>query len=312
MYISLVPGKRQITFQPTDFLLEAIEEFLESGTKTPKIGSCVIKIAVATELLLKEKLEKICPALVLEKIDEGALQVAKLYQLGNKMLNPKELDNVEVKTVSFTRLLGRAGKFFDISAAIPHLVELQNIRNELVHHRGRVDVTRVNLLLIEKIFPFLEEFTEELRLKAGTWKRLKSIAKSNADVASTEIAKKVEHFAVLADRLSTRRISLLLGAPSETKEQEEVVVESLQCPACKQPSATVFSSWDVDVDESGQPVAGWIVFTMRCKVCGLELEQGEIERVIANFENFFPNGHEDERDKWEVAIVEPDYSDVDF
>ena len=109
-YIWLVPGRRQINFQPTDFLMEAIEEFRESGAKATKIGSCVIKIAIATELLLKEKLEKICPALVLETIDESALQVAKLHSLGNKMLSPKELERVEIRTASFPKLLNQSGQ----------------------------------------------------------------------------------------------------------------------------------------------------------------------------------------------------------
>ena len=72
--------------------MEAIEEFLESGARPRKIASCVIKIATATELLLKDKLEKVCPALVLDSIDPNALQVAKIYGLSNKMLNPKELE----------------------------------------------------------------------------------------------------------------------------------------------------------------------------------------------------------------------------
>jgi len=315
-YISLVPGKRQINFQPADFLMEAIEEFLESGAKATKIGSCVIKIAVATELLLKDKLEKICPALVLEKVDDNALQVAKLYGLGNEMLNPKELEKVDLRTVSFPKLLSRVGKFFDLAGSTPHLVALQNIRNELVHHRGTVDVADVNLLLIEKIFPFLEEFTKGdsllLRLKVGMWKRLRKLAESSADVVNTEIAKKVAHFANLADHISARRIHLLMSARPEAEEHEEIVVEGLQCPACEKTSLTTFTGWDVDLDDSGHPVAGWIFFVMRCKVCGLELDHREIERIISDFEKFFGKGHEDEKDKWEDAIVEPDYSDVEF
>lgn len=75
-------------FHPSDFLVEAIEEFLQSGADASKIGSCIIKIAIATELLLKDKLERICPALILENIDPETLQVVRLYKLEKQMLVP--------------------------------------------------------------------------------------------------------------------------------------------------------------------------------------------------------------------------------
>ena len=202
----LVSNKKEIHFRPTDLLIEAIEEFLESGANPPKIASCVIKIAIATELLLKDKLEKLCPALVLETIDEGALQVAKLYGLGSQMLVPDELEKIEIRTASFPKLLSRVGKFFDITKARPHLSAFYSIRNQLVHHRGKVDLAEVNLLIIHKIVPFLEQFTKDdpflqLRLKRDTWKRLRQIADESADVVTTELAKKVAHFPSLAPDL---------------------------------------------------------------------------------------------------------------
>jgi hypothetical protein len=296
--------------------MEAIEEFLESGAKATKIGSCVIKIAIATELLLKEKLEKICPSLVLETIDESALQVAKLHSLGSQMLNPKELEKVEIRTASFPKLLNRAGRFFDLGGSKSHLAALHNIRNELVHHRGKVDVAEVNLLLIEKIFPFLEQFTKgdpllKLRLKPEMWKRLRQLAESSADVVTTEIAKKIAHFADSAKRLSTKRAQLLLNASPEIENDEEIVEEGLLCPACANRSLIAFSGWDVNIDdETGRPISGSLYFVMRCKVCGLLLDPDEIVRVLDQFERFLGDGQEQEKKKWEQAIIEPDYSDV--
>jgi hypothetical protein len=313
-YISEARGNREINFQPSDFLMEAIEEFLESGAKPAKIGSCIIKIATATELLLKEKLEKLCPALVLEAIDDGGLQVAKLYRLSSKMLAAKELEKVEIRTASFSKLLNRTGKFFDIGEAKPYLSALHSIRNNLVHHRGNVDLAEVNLLLIEKIFPFLERFTNEdtllkIRLKPEMWKRLRELADSSADIVATELAKKIAHFAGLAKRLSGKRTQLLLISKVEVESDEDTVTEGLLCPACKNRSLTSFSGWDVDVDEAGHAVAGWMYFVMRCKVCGLELDQSEIERIVNQFDKFLGEGQGVEREKWKEAIVEPDHSD---
>src|ERR1700729_2635916 len=94
-------GRQVLRFDPVHFLKEAINDFLESGTTPPKIASSVLKFATGVELLLKDKLEKICPGLILEKIDDGGLQVAKVFALGQQMRKPKELDSVDLKTANF-------------------------------------------------------------------------------------------------------------------------------------------------------------------------------------------------------------------
>jgi len=295
--------------------MEAIDEFLESGDRPTKIASSVIKIATAAELLLKEKLERICPALVLDTIDENALQVAKIFELGNKMQNRKELDGVELKTAAFPKLLNRTSKFFDLKTFKSSLSKLHEIRNSLVHHRGKVDLAEVNILLIEKVFPFFEEFTRnekylQFRLKPEIWKRLKKLEESSWDAVVTDTAKKLAHYEDKAKRLSKQRTALLLEAAPEPGEDEEIVSQGLQCPACRNNSLSAFSSFDVDFDETG-PVSGHILFTMRCGVCGLELEEDEIHLIIAQFEKFFgATGTQDQKDQWEEAVQEPDYSDA--
>ena len=72
-------------------------------------------------------------------------------------------------------------------------------------------------------------------------------------------------------------------------------MEGLQCPACKNRSLTTFSGWDVDTDEYGHPLSGWMYFGMRCKVCGLELDQEDIELIIAQFDKFMGEGQEEEK-----------------
>jgi hypothetical protein len=178
-----------------------------------------------------------------------------------------------------------------------------------------VDVAEVNLLIIHKIVPFLEQFTKDdpflqLRLKRDTWKRLRQIADESADVVTTELAKKVAHFAERAKRLSKKRIEELLMARTEVKPGEDIVMEGLQCLACKNRSLTTFSGWDVDTDEFGHALSGWMYFGMRCKVCGLGLDQEDIELIIAQFDKFIGEGQEEEKGNWERAIIEPDYSEL--
>jgi hypothetical protein len=311
-FTSSTSGSEEIWFEPIDFLQEAIEDFLESGAKPTSIGSCIIKIATATELLLKEKLEAICPALVLDTIDKDALQVAKLYNLSKKMINPRELEDVEIKTTSFVRLLDRSAKFFEIREFRSHLIKLHDIRNRLIHHRGQVNLAEVNLLLIDKIFPFCEYITKDdkilkFRIERSAWKRLKELKESSRDEILTGIKKKLAHYGSKVERYSKVRIKLLLSVAQEISDMETIQDEGLCCPACKNPSLSAIRGVDVDYDEG--VVSGHSYHTMKCKVCVLDLGQDEIDEIIANFPIFFDKGGEPEKDRWEEAIREPEYSD---
>jgi len=64
---------RKIQFSASDFLVEALDDFFESGAKSSRIASAVIKIATGVELLLNDYPEQICPALVLEKLDDAGM-----------------------------------------------------------------------------------------------------------------------------------------------------------------------------------------------------------------------------------------------
>src|ERR1700727_2688899 len=114
-------SERQVLkFDSSHFLIEAVRDFLESGPNPSKIASAVIKVITGVELLLKDRLEQICPALILEKIDQPGLLVAKLYSLGKQMRNPSDLDDVDLKTAGFETLLLRAAKFIELSKVEPH------------------------------------------------------------------------------------------------------------------------------------------------------------------------------------------------
>jgi hypothetical protein len=309
-HISSSFDSRTIGFDPIDFLTEAIEEFLESGAKPKRIASCVIKIATATELLLKEKLENICPALVLDGIDEYGLQVAKLYGLSKKMISPKELDNVEIRTASFPKLLNRSAKFFDLRDIRAHLTKLHGIRNNLIHHRGEVNLAEVNLLLIDKIFPFCERFTKDdkylhFRLKPTIWKQLGKLAESSRDEFVSDLAKKLAHYGTRAEKVSAIRIKFLLTAPVELEGTETLNQEGLRCPACRNQSLAAVDGFDVEYEEGG-PFASPYHF-MLCKVCGLSLDQSEVEQIIFEFERFFGEDQDAEKESWEEVIQEPEF-----
>lgn len=313
-YVSNSGGRRKISFYANDLLLEAISEFLQSGAQPTKFVSCIIKIATATELLIKAKLEKLCPALVLDRIDDEALHVAKVFGLSKKLRNPSDLDHISVKTVSFPKLLCRAAKFFDLSGFQDGLARLHKIRNELIHHAEEIDIDEVNLLLITKIFPFLEEFTKDdklltFTLKPETWEQFRKLAESSSDAIATEISKKLAYHAEVARKLSASRITALSATQPEARRDEEIIETDLLCPACRNESLSSYSGWDVDYDD-GLPVGAIHFSGVRCRVCGLELDQDEMEAVVGSFERFFGKDYPEEKAAWKNAIAEPDYSDM--
>lgn len=301
--------KQVLTFDPAHFLTEAISDFLESGTQPPKIASAVIKVATGVELLLKDKLEKICPALILDKIDEFGLLVAKAFNLGTLMRNANELDAVEMKTASFNTLLNRASKFIDLGTARPHLEQLQKIRNSLVHHKGEVDMWQTNLLLVKHIFPFLEMMGKDdsqfqVRLDASLWHKIQRIERLSKDAFTSQLAKKIQHHSALADKLSKKEIATLIASEPDSR-YGEIVDDSLVCPACRNPSLAAIGDVEVDYDEGVPTYAGWFV-VMRCRVCRLRLNSSEAELIGDEYEEFFGTKDHKNKTAWHDAIATRD------
>lgn len=314
----MTAARQVLKFDPGHFLVEAIRDFLESGPHPSKIASALIKVATGVELLLKERLERICPALILEGIDKPGLHVAKLFNLGKQMINPAELDNVELKTANFEVLLQRAGKFIELSKAEAHLKELHKIRNRLIHHKGEVDLLEVNLLLVQHIFPFVEEISRSERRTQWTlqplWKRIKEIEKDSLDAFSSQLAKKFGHYAEVARKLTSKQVRHRLESdPEQMDSDEEIIDPSLKCPACKHLGLVSFSDSEHDYDdETGEPTAVHEFVVMRCKVCRLELDPTEIDYIIKNFEKVFGAADLTNKALWEEAREHPDYQDYPY
>lgn len=278
-----------------------------------KLASAVVKLMAATELLLKEELERICPALVLDKVDDDGLQVAKAFGLAKELINPKQLESVELKTAPFPKLLNRATKFMDLKEVRPSLEKLYKIRNALLHHRCDLDVLEVNLLLTKEVLPLLESLTHDnkkykFRIGPKRWERLKEIEQASKNLFESDLAKKLAHHAELASKLSAMRIALLTKSPPElTSRDEEVVEQNLKCPACKNDALAAFHLYDVDYDdESGLASGGYRVVSMRCCVCALDLDESEIEYIVENFDKYLGEEAPGE-DKYWGQTLEPDY-----
>jgi hypothetical protein len=299
-------GDETIHFSSSDFLKEALDDFLESGANTSRFASAIIKVATGLELLLKDLLEQVCPALVLDKVDDPGLQVAKIFNLGKQMRSPKELESVELRTAPFLTLLDRANKFFDIADAIPHLRKLHKIRNALIHHRGSVEMLDVNLLLVRYIFPLVQRLSKVHkhglpRIPRETWAKVQEIERQSVNAISSQLAKKIAHHSKVVESFSNERTSVLAASNPESKTAGADLIDAkLSCPACKFETLAGFRDYDVDVHE-GVIIGGGVIPYMSCRVCGLELEDPEIQYIVDNFKQYLGD-REEEKELWRAVI----------
>ena len=299
-------GRREIEFISADFVEAAIKDFLESGTNTSRMAGAILQVATAVELLLKNYLEKICPALILDKIDDAGLQVAKLYDLGKVMISPKELDATTLKTASFSNIIQRVGKFMDLSKDEKHLRDLQNIRNALVHHRRKVEVLKVNLLLARHIFPFVRKLGQMdrsvvLRITSETWDKIQELERLSVSALASQIAKRIAHFSNLASEMSEAKTLHLAKSIPELNSKEDITSDDLSCLACHRNTATIFRDIDVDV-EDGEIVGAYATFRMTCRVCEIEFDYEELNYIVKNFEKFAPENSPGELERWTAAL----------
>ena len=127
-------------YDSVDLLEEGLKEFLESGNDARRIVSCLIKTQISIELIFKEYLKGICPALILERIDDEGIQVIKIFSLEGKTTNRTKNNKQELRTANFVIILKRLNQFVDLSAIMDKLLELSKLRNEVVHHEININL----------------------------------------------------------------------------------------------------------------------------------------------------------------------------
>lgn len=305
-------------FEPVDFLEEALNDFLESGENPRKIVSCVIKTQTSIELIFKEVIKQICPALILEKVDDDGLQVAKVFNLGEKMLDKSVLEKTEIRTVNFTTLLKRFSKFYDIQTSFNKLLKLNQIRNGLVHHEISLEIGEVNLLLAKDIFPFLHSFLVSLNpnpslppkpgmllmdLNKGLWDKLAKVEKEMVNKFGGTLTMKIEHFKQKSESLSEPQKESLAKCEVTIDENESILEENFDCPSCRNQNMAFVVGVDYDWNPDG--VITNTYDYMKCPICGLKINSDEMDFIKNHKSKFF--GKNPQKDWGGIdLIVEPD------
>ncbi len=235
----------------------------------------------------------------------------KLYELGSKMRQPALLDNVELQTASFGELLSRADLFFAMGRGRKHLEQLYETRNKLVHHRCKLDLNVANLLIINKVVPFLLKFTKDdpevqVKIDPQTWQRLRKIANSSTHFVYAQFAKRVEQHAGRSAQLPQARVAGLLSRNTTLAPNEQLLGEALLCPACRHASMSALAveqeiTWadDVSVYEDRGAV---------CKVCSFRLDEEDVELYLDHWQTFHGKKKEKEKRHWRTVF--PSSEDV--
>lgn len=300
-----------------EFLQEGINEFLESGSNEARLASCIVKTVAATELLLKEELENICPSLILEKLEPK--QLIALHGLEEKLINKNSLKNVQIKTAKFEDILERASLFIKINRSLFNaLKEIYKLRNELLHHhRAALDEEVVNVLLAHHIFPFLHRLLERMQPEGislhgrrwirlaedkSLWKAIEEIREKSISVFQSRLVKKILHHRRLAPDKSTERYRRLMSSKPDLERAEVLDSDGLYCPACENLSLALILGPDFDWNPDG--ILTNIYRVMRCRICGIELREEEISHIESNLARFIPNL--DLQEKWQDAVKKHD------
>lgn len=303
-----IPSSRieEEAFEAEDFLYDAIIEFLESGENKTRLISSIIKAAICTELVIKNLLYSINPVLILEKFNTE--QIIELMSLKGKVRPGKELKNSKIKTARFPVILERADYFLDLAKIKSRLESLFEWRNEIVHHAANLNLEEITFLLSENIFPFLREHLKKtshpLFTQEDIWEQLSKIAKDKGKEYLSQIRKKLTLHRSKANKLTATQRKSRLASPPVQYYGEEVIDTSLICPACFEPSLTI--KFPVDFGDEGEPYAG--PMDAHCRVCGLTLDNEEIETIKGFYGEFDKNGALEE--SW--TLVFPDFSMLDY
>jgi len=299
-----------IEFNPIRLIRETIREFLND-----EYASSVVKTAISIELLLKNELKIICPTLILERLDDEGLQVAKVHGLQRQLKNPKKLEDMSLRTASLPVLLKRAESFFDITSVKRHLLRLHDLRSAVVHYKGEVDDLELNILLSKYAIPFALQIIKKHK-SAPSWipayeKRLKGIAEKSTDKQFSQLLKTLAKFHSRLDELPEKEIARLKDSKCHADSMETEIQSGLVCPACRYESLSALIAADLDWSPDG--VIEHTQNFVRCKICGLELGEDELRLAAKRLDDI----GETTRREWINAITyelpdrgEPDYDDI--
>lgn len=298
--ISLQKTKREDSLSMEDCFKKVLDNFLALPGDTFNILQVVMLSGVLLEAVIKEKLKKINPALILDNID--SIPVALVSGKTSHILKDIKFDMDDVKTAAISKLIKRLESFEDLSKLQTSFSFFFKIRNRIMHNSINVLVNErtVNIILVKKIIPFLKEY---INVNSSIWKKFERFANVVGTEFIENLMKLVLEHEKIAETISEEKAKELMSKGSSLSSDEHFLSNGLVCPSCKNDSLDIIMG--VDYDYCDHEIMATGMYNIgRCKVCGLELDDQEIQGIVDNQEKFFTES--DNTEEWDVAL-EPNY-----
>lgn len=298
--ITLKKAKKDDSLSAKDCFEEVLDSFLDLPGDTFNILQVIMLSGVLLEAVIKEKLKKINPALILDNVD--SIAIALVSNKKSSILKGIKFDQDDVKTAPISKLINRLESFENLDKVKTNFSSFLRIRNRIMHNAMDVSIDErtINFLLIKSVLPFLRE---HISISPTIWKKFEKFA----DVVGTEfienLMKLVLKHEKIAEDITEEKIKELMSKRFNLSSDEHFLSNGLVCPSCKNDSMDIIMG--VDYDYCDHEIMATGMYNIgRCKVCGLELDDQEIQGIVDNQKNFFIEG--DNAEEWDAAL-EPNY-----
>ncbi len=282
-----------------------LSNFIENRDDSFILLETIVLSCIVIESVVREKLKEINPALLLEKIDP--ISIALVSDKKEKLLETVRLDASDVKTANITVLLDRYLNFYKKSQYKKGIESLFNLRNKILHAASNniIDKQKITLLLTRSIFPFIKSYVKVSDIE---WAKIQRIQKVAYSAFKADLVRKILLFKDIANKISKNDKNKLNEGKYELGENEEILAEDFFCPSCKYNSVIVVSGADFDWNPDG--ILGGSYYSVRCKICELELSSSEFKEIAENPSEYFSPSEQDFA--WTNVIREREFDITDY
>ena len=282
-----------------------LSNFIENRDDSFVLLETIVLSCIAIESIVREKLKEINPALLLDKIDP--ISVALVSDKKEQLLEATPLDASDIKTANISVLLDRYLKFHKKSQYKKGIESLFNLRNKILHAApdNIIDKQKLTLLLTRSIFPFIKTY---VKVSNTEWLKIKRIQRVAYSAFKADLVRKILFFKGIASKMIEDEKNRLNKEKYEHGDNEEMLAKDLLCPSCKHDSVFVISGVDFDWNPDGMLENSY--YSVRCKVCELELSGSEFEEIAENPNEYFSTEEQDSA--WTNVIREREFDITDY
>lgn len=265
-----------------------LSNFIKNENDSFSLLETVVLSCITVEAIVREKLKKINPALLLDQIDP--VSIALLSNKKDKLATTPVKEISDVKTANISVLIDRYLMFYRKSGYKDSINSLFNLRNRILHaaQDNIIDKYNLTLLLTRSIFPFIKNY---VKVSEDKWFHIEKIKKIAYSDFKLDLVQKIVEFKEHADKMTKEEKEQLFKEPPYVDKDEESLANNLLCPACGYSSVSLVSGVDFDWNPDGILTNGY--YLARCRVCEIEFSKNEFEEIADNSDIYFTPEEQD-------------------